>query len=383
MKRMSDVKQIYSILNDVAKQTLGTESIAVVDTQSFISLGDKVLKSDTDTENFLSKLTDRIAKTVYSVRNYTGINKNLMREPFDYGVIVQKIHVEMPEAKENNAWKIGEQGYTPTYAPVIKPTVSQKLFNKLSTWEIDVTIPDFMLKTAFLNESSMATFIDAIFTAMNNAMVMCADNNANLIRANFIGNKIHSAKPTQAINLLLQYNTLTNANLTVASCLRDVDFLKWATMQISLWTKRMRVMSKLFNEDSNSKFTSGEYLILDVLQDFASSTATFLQSDTYHKELVALPMYNEVPYWQGSGTSFAFADTSKISVKIDGTTEVTQGGVIAVAYDYNAIGTTINEPRSTTERNNKDEYTNYYNKATIGCFNDLGENGIVFYIAEA
>ena len=379
---MSDVKQIYSILNDVSEQTLGTEAIAVVDTQSFISLGDKVLKSDTDTENFLSKLTDRIAKTVYSVRNYTGINKNLMREPFDYGVIVQKIHVEMPEAKENNAWKIGEQGYTPTYAPVIKPTVSQKLFNKLSTWEIDVTIPDFMLKTAFLNESSMATFIDAIFTAMNNAMVMCADNNANLIRANFIGNKIHSAKPTQAINLLSQYNTLTNANLTVASCLRDVDFLKWATMQISLWTKRMRVMSKLFNEDSNSKFTSGEYLVLDVLQDFASSTATFLQSDTYHKELVALPMYNEVPYWQGSGTSFAFADTSKISVKIDGTNEVTQGGIIAVAYDYNAIGTTINEPRSTTERNNKDEYTNYYNKATIGCFNDLGENGIVFYIAE-
>ena len=380
---MSDVKQIYSILNDVAKQSLGTEAIAVVDTQSFISLGDKVLKSDTDTENFLSKLTDRIAKTVYSVRNYTGINKNLMREPFDYGVIVQKIHVEMPEAKENNAWKIGEQGYTPTYAPVIKPTVSQKLFNKLSTWEIDVTIPDFMLKTAFLNESSMATFIDAIFTAMNNAMVMCADNNANLIRANFIGNKIHSAQPTQAINLLTQYNTLTNANLTVASCLRDVDFLKWATMQISLWTKRMRVMSKLFNEDSNSKFTSGDYLVLDVLQDFASSTATFLQSDTYHKELVALPMYNEVPYWQGSGTSFAFADTSKISVKIDGTNEVTQGGIIAVAYDYNAIGTTINEPRSTTERNNKDEYTNYYNKATIGCFNDLGENGIVFYIAES
>ena len=370
-------------MNEVGKQTLGEKAVTVVDTQSFTSLGEKVLKSDTDTENFLNKLTDRIAKTVYAVRNYLGINKNLMREPFDYGVIVQKIHVEMPEAKENNAWKIGEQGYTPTYAPVIKPTVSQKLFNKLSTWEIDVTIPDFMLKTAFLNESSMATFIDAIFTAMNNAMTMCADNNANLIRANFIGNKIHSAKATQSINLLTQYNTLTNANLTVASCLRDVDFLKWATMQISLWTKRMRVMSKLFNEDSNSKFTSGEYLVLDVLQDFASSTATFLQSDTYHKELVALPMYNEVPYWQGSGETFAFADTSKISVKIDGTTEVTQGGIIAVAYDYNAIGTTINEPRSTTERNNKDEYTNYYNKATIGCFNDLGENGIVFYIAES
>ena len=61
---MSNVKQIYSILNDVAKQTFGTSAISVVDTASFVSLGNAILKSDTDTENFLNKLTDRIAKTV-------------------------------------------------------------------------------------------------------------------------------------------------------------------------------------------------------------------------------------------------------------------------------------------------------------------------------
>ena len=380
---MSNVKQIYSILNDVAKQTFGTSAINVVDTASFISLGNAILKSDTDTENFLNKLTDRIAKTVYSVRNYSGVNKNMLRENFEYGAIVQKIHVSMPEAKENKAWEIGTEGYTPTYAPVIKPQVSQKLFNKIATWEIDVTIPDFMLKTAFLNETSMATFIDAIFTAMNNAMQICHDNNANLIRANFIGNILHKNKSTQAINLLHEYNTLTNAGLTVANCMRDIDFLKYATMQINLWTKRMSVMSTLFNDDGNTKFTDKDNLVIDVLQDFASATATFLEADTYHKELVSLPMYNEVAYWQGSGQTFAFADTSKINVKIDAENTVEKSGIIAVAYDYLAIGTTINQPRTTTERNNKDEYTNYYNKANIGCFNDLGENGIVFYIAES
>ena len=380
---MSNVKQIYSILNDVAKQTFGTSAIAVADTASFVSLGNTILKSDTDTENFLNKLTDRIAKTVYSVRNYSGVNKNMLRDNFEYGAIVQKIHVSMPEAKENKAWEIGTEGYTPTYAPVIKPQVSQKLFNKIATWEIDVTIPDYMLKTAFLNETSMATFIDAIFTAMNNAMQICHDNNANLIRANFIGNILHKNKSTQAINLLHDYNTLTNAGLTVANCMRDIDFLKYATMQINLWTKRMSVMSTLFNDDGNTKFTDKDNLVIDVLQDFASATATFLEADTYHKELVSLPMYNEVAYWQGSGQTFAFADTSKINVKIDAENTVEKSGIIAVAYDYLAIGTTINQPRTTTERNNKDEYTNYYNKANIGCFNDLGENGIVFYIAES
>ena len=94
-------------------------------------------------------------------------------------------------------------------------------------------------------------------------------------------------------------------------------------------------------------------------------------------------MYDTVPYWQGSGTSFDFDDTSKIVIKLDETNTVTQTGVIAVAYDYEALGTTIDERRSSTERTNKDEYTNYYNKANIGYFNDMSENGIVFYIAEA
>ena len=381
--KMSNVKQIQSILNDVSKQTFGTSAITVVDSASFVALGEKVLSSDGYTENFLNALTDRIATTAYGIRNYIGVNKNMLRENFEYGAIVQKIHVDMPEAKENNAWEIGKEGYTPTYAPVIKPKVSQKLFNKIATWEVDITIPDYMLKTAFLNETSMATFIDAIFTAMNNAMQICHDNNANLIRANFIGNILHKNKSTQAINLLHEYNTLTNAGLTVANCMRDIDFLKYATMQINLWTKRLSVMSTLFNDEGNTKCTDKDNLVIDVLQDFASATATFLEADTYHKELVSLPMYNEVAYWQGSGQTFAFADTSKINVKIDAENTVEKSGIIAVAYDYLAIGTTINQPRTTTERNNKDEYTNYYNKANIGCFNDLGENGIVFYIAES
>ena len=380
---MSNVNQIYSILNDASKQTFGTSAISVVDSASFTSLGEKVLSNDAWTENFTNNLTNRISRTVYGIRNYNGVNKNMLRENFEFGAIVQKINVELPEAKQNNAWEIGTEGYTPTYAPVIKPQVSQKLFNKIATWEVDITIPDYMLKTAFLNETSMATFIDAIFTAMNNAMQICHDNNANLIRANFIGNILHKNKSTQAINLLHEYNTLTNAGLTVANCMRDIDFLKYATMQINLWTKRMSVMSTLFNDEGNTKFTDKDNLVIDVLQDFASATATFLEADTYHKELVSLPMYNEVAYWQGSGQSFAFDDTSKINVKIDETNTVEKSGIIAVAYDYLAIGTTINQPRTTTERNNKDEYTNYYNKANIGCFNDLGENGIVFYIAES
>lgn len=380
---MSKISQVYQIVTDVAKMTLGEAAITAVDTASFISLGDKVFSSATDTEKYLNALVDRIAGTVISSREYNSDAEKMVKHSFEFGCIVQKIYVDLPEAKKNNAWEIGDASYQPTYAPVIKPSAKQKLFDGISTWEIDVTIPDFMFRTAFTSPQEMAVFIDAIFTAMDNMMEIALENNANLTRANFIGHKIHNKKTCTCINLLAEYNTLTNASLTVDAAMRNVEFLKWATMQITLWTKRMRRMSTLFNEEGYKRFTPSDELMLDVLQDFASATESFLQADTYHKELVALPGYSTVPYWQASGTDYSFDNTSKINVKIDAENTIEQSGIIAVAYDYQAMGVTMNERRSATERNNKDEYTNYYNKANIGYFNDLSENGIVFYLAES
>lgn len=51
------------------------------------------------------------------------------------------------------------------------------------TWEIDVTIPDFMFKTAFTSAQGVATLIDAIFITMDSYMEVALENNKNLTRA--------------------------------------------------------------------------------------------------------------------------------------------------------------------------------------------------------
>ena len=379
---MSTVNQIFNIVNDVAKQTFGEKAISVVDTSTLVALGDAVLRSDENTENFTNTLVDRIGRTVFSTRAYTTDNaEGMVREPFEYGCILQKIYVDLPDAKENNSWEIGKGNYTPTFAPVIKPTLKQKLFNKQTTWEIDVTIPDFMLRTAFTSATEMAVLIDAIFTSMENMMQIALENNKNLTRANFIASKLHSNKPCGAINLLHLYNTLTSQTLTVDACMRDLGFLKWSTQQINLWAKRLSKMSTLFNDEGYKRFTPQSDLIVNVLQDYDSAINSYLQSDTYHNEMTKIASsYSTVPYWQGSGLNYTFEDTSKIDVKIDETTTITETGIIAVLYDRDAMGVTITERRGTTQRNNKDEYTDYFNKATYGYFNDLSENGIVFYV---
>lgn len=379
---MSKVSQIYDLVNQTAKESMGETALTVKDVSSLIALGDSVLSSDTNTESFLNTLVDRIARTVFSVRQYESDNEGMVRHPFEFGCIVQKIYVDLPEAKENNSWEIGKVGYTPKFAPVIKPTAKQKLFNGITTWEVDVTIPDFMFRTAFTNETSMATFIDAIFTAMDNMMTLALENNANLTRASFIARKIKGGMKCGAINLLHEYNTLTNAGLTVESALMNAEFLAWASRSINLWVKRMSKMSVLFNEEGYKRHTPKDKLVVNLLQDFTSACDTFLGANTFHDELVKLPMYDSVAYWQGAGESFDFDDTSAINIKIDSTEQgtISKKGIIGVIYDYEAMGVTLDERRSTSERNNHDEYTNYYNKANIGYFNDMSENGIVFYL---
>lgn len=379
---MPTVAQIYNIVNATAKECWGEQAITVKDTPSFISLGNETLSSQANTDVFTKTLVDRIGKTVFSTRAYEVDEPDVVRKPFEYGCILQKIYVEMPEARVNNSWNIGENNYTPEFAPVIKPSVKQKLFSKIATWEIGVTIPDAILKTAFLNETAMAVFIDAIFTAMDNMLKIALENNINLTRASFIARKINAGNACGAINLLAGYNTLTGETLTVAQALRNADFLKYSARQIKLWSDRVTKMSVLFNDEDYKRHTPKSMQVLDILADFSTATDTYLQSDTYHNELTKLPLYNVVPYWQGSGTGFDFTDTSAVKIKIDDNTNVEQSGVIGTLFDREALGVTITERRSSTERNNHDEYTNYYNKVNIGYFNDMSENGIVFYLAE-
>lgn len=377
---MSTVSQVYGFINYVTKQAFGENAISVTDTSGLVALGDYVLSSDSSTDLFTHSLVDRIGKTIFSVRRYGGKKDGMVREPFEYGCIVQKIYVDLPDAKPNNAWRIGDESYKPEFAPVIKPTVRQKLFNKMSTWEIDVTIPDFMLKTAFRDATNMGVFIDAIFTTMENMMVVALENNANLTRASFIARKLNANKKCGAINLLSEYNKITSAGLTVEAALRNSEFLKWSAMQINLWVSRLPKMSTLFNDEGYRRHTPKENIVLDVLQEYASATSTFLESDTYHNNMVSLPRYESVPFWQGSGEDFAFTSTSAINIQLDESTTVNKSGIIAVAYDYNAMGVTLTDRRAANQRNDKDEYTDYFNKATFGYFNDMSENGIVFYI---
>ena len=106
-----------------------------------------------------------------------------------------------------------------------------------------------------------------------------------------------------------------------------------------------------------------------------------MTSDTYHDDLVSLDGFKTIPYWQGTGSSYAFADTTKIIAQASGSQEeTTVPYVVGVMFDRDAIMLCNENYRVTSAYNARGEYINNFYKYDISIFNDLNENGIVFTV---
>lgn len=141
-------------------------------------------------------------------------------------------------------------------------------------------------------------------------------------------------------------------------------------------------MSTLFNVGGKARFTPEDRLHTILLSEFASAADVYLGSDTFHDTMVALPNAETVAYWQGSGTDYGFASTSKIQLtKTASGDAVTVTGVLGIMFDRDAAGVSNVDRRVTTNYNPKGEFFSEWHKFDAGYFNDLNENAVVFFVA--
>lgn len=387
---MAIVKQIFNIVNDAVKDALGnTAGLTQVNTSDVVSLG-KAISSYDAYEQFYKSLTNRIVKTIYFVRTYKGSPRSVLRDEHEYGAFVQKVYYEMPTATANPTYAIGkDEGYKQQspYDVEAVINVSSLIFGSQGTWTIEIIRPEEQIKTAFLSESNMMSFIDGIYTQVQNTFALEEERLVALAVNTSIANSINGKK---ARNLLAEYNTQNpTETLTVGTCLRNADFLKYATKEINRTISNMAKMSTVYNVDNYPTFTTKDKLVIEMLTEFDSAAKTYLQADTFHKELVSLPNFEAVPYWQSSGKNFLFEDCSKISLKGDNlitdenlTGEVVQGGIICFLHDIENVACYFGNKKTWELYNPRSEVYIHGEKARKGYAVDGHANSYVFYIAE-
>lgn len=378
---MPNVKQIYAIVNSINKQAFGENAIVATDA-SWVSVGNQVLSTASNKDAWYGALADRIGKTLTSYRPYEGKKGRIRKNEMDFGIALQKLYVELPEAVTNTTWNGQSVAATDPFTKSAT-VVHQKIFAPFAPYEYDITIPDVQLETAFTNPTAMAAFIESVFGALYNAREAAMENVTALQRAAMIASKkVKGGAGYQ--NVLAAYKAQTGDNtVTSTNYENSPEFLRFLVSYISKFSGRMTKLSVNFNEDGVVRHTPKDMQNLDVLSDVAEAIKVNLQSDTFHKDLVSLPGYEAVEYWQGSDQgNYDLADISKVMVQLDGETTTTVTGVLAVLYDVETLGTTITKQRTRSIYNPKDEYTNYFDKAEIGRYYDTSENAIVFYVAD-
>lgn len=388
------VTQLKDIINSVTTEILGKDDVLNEDLTNITDIGKEIIDTD-NIDNYVKKLVNHIGSVLFANRLYNGSVPSVLMDSWEFGSILEKITADLPEADENDSWNL-QDGQSYDQDVFYQPKVEAKFYNSKVTFDIPLSFTEEQVKESFDNVNQLNGFVSMLQTSVQNSMTVKLD--ALIMRTinNMTAQTLNASDDKQvstvtAVNLLADYNAMVNANgagktVSAKDALQSPEFIKFASMRIALYQDRMSKMSTLFNLGGKERFTPSDNLHLVLLSDFAKASDIYLESNTYHNDLVALPNYETVPYWQGSGKGYAFDDISKIDVKTEGKdtkpATVTQSGILGVMFDTNALGVSNLNQRVTTNYNARAEFfTNWY-KFDAGYYNDLNENYVVFFIQD-
>ena len=390
------VKQIYQLMNGVTSEILGNTGIVKEDLSNIVDVGTQLFDA-TSIDNYVKSLVNHIGKVIFVNRPYAGNVPSMLMDSWEFGSVLEKISADLPVATENESWElVNGQEYKQDI--FYKPSVSAKFFNSKVTFEVPMSFTEMQVKESFSSATQLNGFLSMLYNAVDKSMAIKIDSLIMRTINNAIGETFKAdataftpqgasavdyttASTNRCVNLLKLYNDKFSATLTADEAITTPEFIRFASYVMSLYVDRLSKISTLFNVGGKDRFTPADMLHIVMLSDFKASATAYLESDTFHNNLVALPESESVPYWQGSGTTYSFADVSKIMVKTATGTDITVTGILAVMFDRDAMGVCNTDRRVTTNYNAKAEFYNNYYKFDASYYNDLNENCVVFYVA--
>ena len=383
-----EIKQVADFVNGATSESIGESAVLNEDLSNVVDVGNSIFNASAF-DAFVKSLVNHIGRVVFVNRPYRGSAPSVLMDAWEYGSVVEKIASEMPDATENESWEL-EDGTS--YDPNVfhQPRAEAKFFNKMTTFEIERSITERQVKQSFSSATQLNAFVSMLFnevekslTVKNDALVMRTINNmiVETMYDAFNGGAITGAGSPKAVNLLSRYNTQYGKSLTADQAVLDPEFIRYAAYTMGLYVDRLTRMSTLFNVGGKARFTPKDMQHIVMLSEFRTAADVFLQSTTFHDEYTKLVNAETVPFWQGSGTDYAFTNTGTINVTTASGHVQQVTGVLGCIFDRDALGVNCYKRYVNTQWNAKADFTNYFYKMEARYFNDLNENFVVFYVA--
>lgn len=383
-------KQIYTIVNEVAGQAMGSNALAVVDNAGLVALGSTVLGNSETKNNFINALTDRIGRTIVSFRAYHSHFPDFERDSIEWGNILQKLKIGMPDAEKDQSYDLVDGSSVDQYK-INKAKVNQLLFTNETPWQTHITVHLDELEKAFIDSTAMGAFISGMFGEVQNRIELALENLSMDCLNNYMAELIlrKGNKPTRIIHLLTDYKDKTGTDLTdkPLEALNSADFLSYVIRTINTISTTMEYMTCGIYNDTvgitgetlsvNTRHTPKSEQELMLYIELVNALKTNINSKAFNMDQVAIDIpFKTVPFWQ------SMKNPTNIDIKpASGGVEVKQPFIMGVMFDREAMGTyKKNYTSLTSPINAAGKYYNVFYHMITMYFNDLTENAVLFLL---
>lgn len=377
------IEQAYSLIQSIHNQVTGNNSLAPVDTSSFISVAQQTLQAGYD--NVLAAISQVVSKTLIAVRPYQRKFKGLEVTTERWGGIIRKINFLDVGPSPDPTYNLGNLTTVDQYT-LQNPQVAETQYVGSNVYMGQYTIFTKQLDEAFSSPERFAEFMSGLMTHFSNEREQWLEDNSRAILMNLITAKADLA--IDMIHLLTEYNSATGLSLTSTTVRQPANFpafCKWAYARVAQ-------VSALMTERSVKFQLPGLYIYrhTPVADQKVYFNADFLQhmtaevlADTYHDNFLRLADVEGVNFWQAIDSPLSIS-AKPVYVDTSGTTVVASANVVVnnvlgVIFDRDACGYNIfDESLETSPYNAAGQYYNLFSHVRVQDQNDLTEKVAVF-----
>lgn len=387
---------VYKIVNDMNSQMFGTKEIEVIDATSFVSVGEKMLRSGT--ENIMNAMAVTFMKNYFPNTPYIGKVRIIDETSERWGAIALEtvpLHQDEEASEDTNTDLNATQfddGNSVDMYKIKKPKVVQLKFYGTKKEQNHITRLDDQLSQSLRSAEEFGQFYVSVMTEFRNDIEQAMEAGRRLAICNYIAGV--SAMGLYEVDLTQEYNAEHGTSYTGLQ-LRTTNtknFVPWFVAYVQnlsdCMTERSTMYHANFTGQDILRFTPKEYQKFIMINSFWKQAQTSVLSAAFNDKYLKIADVEFVNYWQ------SIKDPEKIKIKPnildlatgaskDATTNVELPYVLGCIFDRRAVGVNYQFTKTiTTPVNAAGDYYNTYVHYRKNYWNNYTHNGVVFVMGE-
>lgn len=390
-----NVRDCYTLMNEIVSQATGQKDIAVVDTSTFSSVGETILR--TGTENVLNAISTVLSRTIFSIRPYKQKLESLLVSPERWGGQLRKVvylYNEAEASTDNNT--VGnttqlQDGNSVDMYKIRNPKAVQLNFYGSQVVQKHITRYRDQLSMAFSNEREFMTFIDGVMVEFFNEVEMINEAKSRATVINAITGI--SAMGLTEVDLVAEFNAKKGTKYTREQLLGTYisDFMKFVAAQIKIYSDYLTDNTSIYHANLSGqnkilRHTPKERQKMIMYNPIFVESESEVYSTLFNPQYLDIGTFEGVNYWQSATTPTEIKAKPNILDVATGASKINDlqidlPYVLGILFDEEMMGVLPQfDYASTTPFNSAGGYYNMYMHWRFNSYVDYTENAVLFVL---